>query len=78
MSVEFGGSGRHRIIYTILTVKAVVFERQLATHEEPAGIFGAALTAAALRARALLRFLAPFLARSFTSLTRLRFAAALC
>ena len=50
----------------------------LATHDEAGGVFGAVLRAAALLARALLRFLAPFLARAFTSLTRLRCPAALC
>jgi hypothetical protein len=64
-------------LYTTLMVKACSSVR-LATHVEAGGVFGAALTAAALRARALLRFLAPFLARAFTSLTRLRCAAALC
>jgi hypothetical protein len=43
----------------------------LATHEEAGGVFGALLTAAALIARACLRFFALFLARAFTSLTRL-------
>jgi hypothetical protein len=51
---------------------------RLATHEEAGGVFGALLTAAALIARALLRFFALFLARAFTSLTRLRCAAAFC
>jgi hypothetical protein len=50
---------------------------RLAAHAEAGGVFGAALTVAALLARALLRLFAAFLARAFTSLTRLRCAAAL-
>ena len=47
------------------------------THDDAGGVFGSVLRAGALLARALLRFLAPFLARAFTSLTRLRCPAAL-
>ena len=50
----------------------------LATHDEAGGVFGAVLRAAALLARALLRFLARFRARASTPLTRLRCPAALC
>ena len=50
----------------------------LATHDEAGGVFGAALRAAAWLARAALRFLAAFLARACTFLTRLRCPAALC
>jgi hypothetical protein len=53
-------------------------DESLTAHTEVGGVFGSGLTLAALTARAFLRFLAAFLARSFTSLTRFRFAAALC
>ena len=48
------------------------------THDEAGGVFGAVLRADALLARAILRFFAPFLARAFTPLARLRCPAALC
>ncbi len=51
---------------------------RLAIHEDAGEVLAAVLTAAALLARAFLRLLAPFLARAFTSLTRLRCAVALC
>lgn len=50
---------------------------RLTTHDEAGGVFCWFLRTAALPARALLRRLAPFLARAFTSLMRLRCPAAL-